>query len=227
MKVRLLRFSAFLAGALFAACTSDSQRVESGGDTGGSGGSGGGTSVGGDTGLAGSSTGGTTSSSTSSSTIGGGGGGPCDEAGDGACGPGEYCDYPDDLCGTTGGEGTCTPRPSDCPSTHDPVCACDGTVYENACAAEAAGVDVRSLAGCPSPPGEFPCGSTYCEKDSEYCLAQPSGDPTVPDAYSCEPLPVNCLAEGSTCECLADVACGIHCQLAAGGFTLTCDKQSP
>lgn len=114
------------------------------------------------------------------------------------------------------------PKPEVCPDNVDPVCACDGKVYNNACEAAAAGVDVKLAGGCPVPPGQFPCGADFCDKDSELCQVQISDVGGIPDSYKCQTLPENCKLAGSTCDCLADVPCHDLCELKDGGFTLTC-----
>lgn len=62
-----------------------------------------------------------------------------------ACPDGQYCDFPDDYCGAADRAGVCTPEPDACYEIYAPVCACDGTTYDNDCMAAAAGVDVSTL----------------------------------------------------------------------------------
>ena len=65
------------------------------------------------------------------------------------CGPGQYCDFPDGLCGA-GMTGACKakPNPLDCVCTIDGVCGCDGATYCDNCSAAQAGVDVQPLKKC-------------------------------------------------------------------------------
>ncbi len=70
------------------------------------------------------------------------------------CAPSEYCDYPDaSFCGGDDEEGTCRPRPTDCP---DPggnrVCGCNGQDYLGDCAAYMAGTDIAHQGSCEMPP---------------------------------------------------------------------------
>ncbi len=66
---------------------------------------------------------------------------PCEGPAD--CGEGEFCDFPDLLCGG-GDAGACQPRPTRCAAT-TPTYGCNCEVYESACHAQQAGVDARGL----------------------------------------------------------------------------------
>lgn len=61
-----------------------------------------------------------------------------------------FCETAEDACG----EGTCKPRPSDCPDDCPGVCGCDGGDYCNACQARSGGTDVASTGSCTPPPCE-------------------------------------------------------------------------
>lgn len=67
-----------------------------------------------------------------------------------ACGPSEYCDYPDgSFCGGDDRTGVCRPRPTDCLEPGGvTVCGCDGTEYIGECAAMLAGTDVARIGPC-------------------------------------------------------------------------------
>ncbi len=71
------------------------------------------------------------------------------------CRPDEWCDFAEPhYCGGADETGTCRPRPDGCPDVVDPACGCDGTVYENSCAANANGYDTwadPSTCGAPPP----------------------------------------------------------------------------
>jgi hypothetical protein len=60
---------------------------------------------------------------------------------------GEYCDFPDSLCGAGNG-GSCKPMPKSCTSVLQPVCGCDNKSYGNLCEAHKAGESVKSQKNC-------------------------------------------------------------------------------
>jgi hypothetical protein len=107
------------------------------------------------------------------------GGGPsCGGLGGARCGPSEFCDYPDgSFCGAADETGICTPRPVACDAVLDPVCACDGTTYNNACEAHRAGVDDAS-------PGEC-AGTTGCEGCAGACVGASCDGPWMCEMRPC------------------------------------------
>src|SRR5690606_21166607 len=44
------------------------------------------------------------------------------------CKDSEYCDFPNDSCGSDDSEGVCRARPLLCPPIYEPACGCDGAV---------------------------------------------------------------------------------------------------
>lgn len=60
------------------------------------------------------------------------------------CGADEVCIFSvGESCGDADFQGLCAKRPTTCAGTNgSPVCGCDGEVYQNACMANAAGVDI-------------------------------------------------------------------------------------
>ncbi|WP_437902178.1 hypothetical protein WME95_26405 [Sorangium sp. So ce327] len=166
------RLSSLLFGLLLAACDgavdipSISGSTGNGGSTGDSGSTGNGN--GGSTGDSGSGSTGNGGSTGDSGSTGNGGstgsaGGSVSSTSSGAtplacggrsggiCGKEDFCDFPDDSCGTFDTTGRCTPRPGGCPEDCPGVCGCDNQFYCNACAAQQAGVDVSANASCIEP----------------------------------------------------------------------------
>lgn len=69
------------------------------------------------------------------------------------CNPGQFCSWaPEDICGAADASGKCSYKPEACIQLYDPVCACDGNTYGNACMAAAAGYSVSSKGECEPPP---------------------------------------------------------------------------
>jgi hypothetical protein len=64
------------------------------------------------------------------------------------CPAGSYCAFKIGACAPPG---VCTPRPTTCPSTLDPVCGCDGKPYNNACMAAYETVSLTGTAACFGP----------------------------------------------------------------------------
>jgi hypothetical protein len=71
------------------------------------------------------------------------------------CPPDEYCDFGGATCGSLGELGVCKPRPGTCGVCDCAglgLCGCDGKIYETACEAHLAGVDISSSTAClPNP----------------------------------------------------------------------------
>jgi hypothetical protein len=63
--------------------------------------------------------------------------------------PDEFCKKAPGTCTTADATGTCTAKPTNCPTTLAQVCGCDAVTYDNACLADAAGVSINHTGPCP------------------------------------------------------------------------------
>jgi hypothetical protein len=147
------------------------------------------------------------------------------------CPFGSYCDVPDDSCGKGLYHGTCKPMPAGCGVTPPKVCGCNGKVFQNACTAAAAGIDVDGNSPCATPGGTFPCGGYFCVVGSQVCRKTTQLGAPIPDTYACVDVPSGC---GNGCSCkLCDVCppsgpcgtCGPDGDL--GGVYLQCTTIAP
>jgi hypothetical protein len=146
------------------------------------------------------------------------GGGVCGGADGTVCATDQYCDFSDDTCGAYAATGLCKPRPGGCSKPEQPVCACDGQVYANACEANQAGVDVGGTT-CAPPPGTFACGSGFCALGAQFCRTDPEPPPNY--SASCVALPAAC-GTSPSCACLAGASCGNCFETAEGGLVVSC-----
>lgn len=119
-----------------------------------------------------------------------------------ACGSDEYCAYAEGELGENLGE--CLPRPAECPVEEQPVCGCDGVVYQSPCLAQRVGVTVTGAGRCDAPPDHFGCGQGYCAIGAEYCRGESLGGEAP--TYSCAPIPAECAGQPS-CDCLSVHGC--------------------
>ena len=162
--------------------------------------------------------------------------GPC--LGNAVCGPGRYCAFSPALCGRGPAPGSCKLRPASCTGDYAAVCGCDGKVYDDECAAHAAGVDLDVTGRCETViPDWAPCGPRYCDVRTTYCEIYLSDVFEIPTTYTCRPLPPSCrpVEDGGADDAGASPACdcfpaGTPCLSFCGplptggltGFHLTC-----
>jgi Kazal-type serine protease inhibitor domain len=153
-----------------------------------------------------------------------------------SCAADEYCEFTPGLCGKGQSPGTCRPRPASCVSDYEPVCACSGKTYDNACAARAAGEDLAVMGGCTALIPDFaPCGAHFCDAHQSYCEIYLSDVFELPTDHFCRPLPDACKPDTGAvrgCDCFPkNTACLSFCgPLATGGiaaFHLTCQGKKP
>jgi hypothetical protein len=138
------------------------------------------------------------------------------------CADTEYCDYEDNLCGIADGGGVCKPRPGACPQVVGPlICGCDGKVHSSACVTFSTGTDFNAHGSCDVPAGDFACGYTLCNLETEYCKREVKSD--TGDVFTCVALPGTCTSATPSCTCLSREVCGTSCMGDARvGLTLTC-----
>jgi len=159
---------------------------------------------------------------------------PC--ADNGACAANEFCEFSPGLCGKGQSPGTCRIKPESCTDEYQPACACDGKVYDNECAARAAGKDLAVMGGCTAQiPNYAACGAHYCDARQSYCEIYLSDVFELPTDHFCRPLPSACRPEGGVakpCSCFPEsTPCLSFCgPLLTGGvdaFHLTCQGKKP
>lgn len=141
------------------------------------------------------------------------------------CPAGQYCDVADFTCGTETTAGTCLASPEECTPTFDPVCGCNGLVYDNECTAAAVGVDISVTQACPTPSAMFDCGPRFCNLGTEICRQTiAASEPGSPTTWACEPAPASCVNSCSGCEDVCDPCpgCTESCSESVGGVTVTC-----
>lgn len=201
---RTSSWSVVLMVAAFQSGCGGSDESSGGGGSSGSGGTGatsgtGGTGASASTGGTGANagTGGVAGSSGSCPVTGAGSTGKaCGGKGGSQCDVGEYCDYPDDTCGTADQIGECKAPPT-CGNSCSAVCGCDGQTYFDRCNANLNGVD--SIAGKACVPGNGGEGASCfgdpdCQTGFKCCrscgaIGCPQACTQIPAGGSCPALP--------------------------------------
>lgn len=122
------------------------------------------------------------------------------------CQAGAFCDFsPTSEWPECTELGTCVALPEACEGEPQPVCGCDGNLYESRCDAARAGVGTQGATDCEPPPGWFGCGFDFCEIGAQYC------EHTIghggPETWVCRAL--NCPPGTEGCACITDPSpCG-------------------
>ncbi len=119
------------------------------------------------------------------------------------CPTGQFCQPPVSEC-TVGAAGNCAPIPPlpVCSPTVSPVCGCNGTTYDNACLAQAAGVAVDHTGACAA--NVVVCGGAApaCPA-GQFCNRPPGSGCDTGVQGVCQPTPTSC--PGTT-----DPVCGCN-----------------
>ena len=154
-------------------------------------------------------------------------GAPCESPSD--CATDFYCAFIDDLCGR-GKPGTCRGRPRDDPKDkpydEGSVCGCDGVVYVDENAANAAGHDADRNDQCVLGPGQFTCGEwEICEEKEQQICVHRIKDPSFDSYFACEQ---SFCADLTDCTCIQqfydDFCDTSECSVnSSGRATLTCE----
>jgi hypothetical protein len=98
-----------------------------------------------------------------------------------ACDATQFCEYPVDTCGGSGG-GTCTTIPDACLDDFNPVCGCDGHTYSNACDAQAASQSIVYHGACETPTD---CRTVGCPSGSTCMSCRGAGSVCLTDGTAC------------------------------------------
>jgi hypothetical protein len=154
-----------------------------------------------------------TSISTASGTAGGGGGDFCGGLPGALCPTNQFCAFPNGRCGGDDDGGVCRPIPTTCSGPDSQVCGCDGKVYDSACDAQKAGIDVSADMSCLSL-----CDGN-CDFSKQYCRIETQNG--VPFGYNCLEFPHACQGQPS-CDCIH--SCGACSESSNGQITVTCDE---
>jgi hypothetical protein len=130
------------------------------------------------------------------------------------CKPDEICAYLFRDCGEDPKTKVCVPRSTFCGTSK--VCGCDAVVYDNECAAAAAGTTAGPTSLCNPPGDTFDCaGIRYCSDVTETCASR------LPQTALAQ-----CVSRGSCddCGCLSVNYCQNDAGSCSGLQYLSCSS---
>ena len=133
------------------------------------------------------------------------------------CPDDKVCIFPPGACDVQDAIGVCRELPQACPEVYEPVCACDGMTYDNACFATMAGASIDHRGPCHVDCD--PTSATACP-DGEFCKLPP-GTCNHSDALGkCIPIPVACPdVWDPVCGCDGNTY-GNRCEADAAGMSV-------
>jgi len=163
------------------------------------------------------------------------------------CELGSYCAFPPtDACGDDGAEGRCKVRPEVCDNIFQPVCACNGLTYSNACSAAAFGQNVAAEGACATAcETHSECETGACVED--VCVALPEScteNSACPNDFFCyfaladvcgfDDAPGSCELKPEACTEQYEPVCGCDdqtysnaCFAASAGMSVLTDGECP